>query len=81
METYQSLINVVASKYRSHGESVTLVSPCIGKSSWTGNELANEIEKQTEFGQKLVHNLVLLSLDLVSRGIETIKENTNPLVK
>lgn len=73
MEAYQNLINIVVSKYRAHGDTVTLQSPCIGKSSWTGNELADEIENQTEFGQRLVNNLVLLSLDLVTRGQEQIE--------
>ncbi len=75
MEPYQNLTKIVADKYRGYGDEVALLSLSIGKSSWTGNELADEIENQTEFGQRLVNNLVLLSLDLVTRGQETI----NPL--
>ncbi len=58
-----------------NGDAVALQSPSIGKSSWTGNELADEIENQTEHGQRLVNNLILLAVDLVTRGQETI----NPL--
>lgn len=75
MEVYQKLKDVVATKYRSYGDKISLVTLGIGeKNEYTGIELANEIENQTEFGQKLVHNLVLLSLDLVTRGEEQITD-------
>lgn len=73
MEAYQNLIKIVADRYRTYGDAVALQSPCIGKSTWTGNELADEIENQTEHGQRLVNNLILLAVDLVTRGQETIK--------
>lgn len=73
MEEYKKLIKIVADRYRTYGDKIALQSLCIGKSSWTGNELADEIENQTEHGQRLVNNLVLLAVDLVTRGQEKIE--------
>lgn len=75
MEAYENLCRVVASHYRGYENKVALQVLRIGKNEYTGNELADEIEAKTEFGQQLVNNLVILSLDLVSRGKETL----NPL--
>lgn len=75
MEAYQNLTKVVANHYRGFGDKIALQVLQIGKNQFTGNELADEVEAQTEFGQKLVQNLVILALDLVSRGKETL----NPL--
>jgi hypothetical protein len=72
MEAYQNLTKVVASHYRGFGDKIVLQILQIGKNQYTGNELADEVEAQTEFGQKLINNLVLLALDLVSRGKETL---------
>lgn len=38
-----------------------------GKNKWTGNEIADEIEKNTEFGQNQMRSLMALTVDLVSR--------------
>lgn len=38
-----------------------------GKNKWTGNEIADEIEKNTEFGQNQMKSLMALTVDLISR--------------
>ena len=67
-----NLINTMVADFRSKGDTVMLQTLCMGKSQYTGNELADEIENGTEFGQELVNNLVLLTIDLVARGKETL---------
>lgn len=74
MEEYEKLKEIIASYYLSKGDTIVLVRPLVGgKSSFTGNEIANEIEKGTKFGQKMLTNLVKLTIELVSRGQETLK--------
>lgn len=74
----ENLINTMVTDFRSKGDTVILQTLCMGKSQYTGNELADEIENFTEFGQELVNNLVLLTIDLVARGKESIE--TKPII-
>lgn len=55
-----SLINI----YKNKGDKKALMTR--GR-AWTGNELAIELENETEFGIGLIENLINLTVDLVSR--------------
>ena len=50
--------------YRKFGEKKGLITK--GK-SWTGNEVADEIEQETEFGIHMVDMLLQLTIDLLKR--------------
>lgn len=61
--------------YRKIGDNIALKSPNGKlKCSWTGNELAKEIEINSEFGISLVNNLLQLTIDLVKRDKLNINE-------
>ena len=42
------------------------IANCNGK--WSANQLADEIEKDTDVGKNTIKGLILLSTDLVLRG-------------
>lgn len=75
LNALENLTKTMVADFRAKGDTVMLQTLCMGKSQYTGNELADEIESSTEFGQEFVNNLVLLTIDLVARG----REKLNPL--
>lgn len=75
MEAYNSLIDQLVSDARAYGDEVVITSLGLGKCTWTGNELADEVQNGTDFGKEVVNGLVSLTLELVQRG----KEKLNPL--
>lgn len=75
MEAYNSLIDQLVKDARAYGDEVVITSLGLGKCTWTGNELADEVQNGTEFGKEVVNGLVSLTLELVQRG----KEKLNPL--
>ena len=72
MDLVYKLKERLAKTYRAYGDKVMLLSPGVGKCSWTGNEIADEIENETEFGVKQMHKLLNLTIDLVSRDKEKL---------
>ena len=42
-----------------------------GKKSFTKQQIIDEINNDTEDGRKFISNVVILSLDLLNRGMET----------
>jgi hypothetical protein len=75
MEGYKSLIAQMVSDARAYGDEVVISTLGLGKCTWTGNELADEIQNETDFGKNVVNGLCSLTLELVQRGKETL----NPL--
>lgn len=75
MEAYNSLIEQLVSDARAYGDEVVITSLGLGKCTWTGNELADEVQNGTDFGKEVVNGLLSLTLELVVRG----KEKLNPL--
>lgn len=65
MELVDKLKSKIISTYRKFGNDKAVVIR--EKRSYTGQEMAEEIEKETEFGVKMIENLLLLTIDLISR--------------
>lgn len=59
------LKNVVSETYHKYGDKKILI---VGKTSYSGNEIAQEIKNNTEFGIKQISKLINLSIDLISRN-------------
>lgn len=55
--------------YKKFGDDRSLVTK--GR-AFTGNEIAAEVENETEFGIEIVTSLVRLSIDLIKRQKESI---------
>lgn len=70
MTLEQKLKNSLIEKYKEFGDKVCLVS---GKNSWTGNQVADEIEKESETGVRLLNGILNLTIELLSRQKETLK--------
>lgn len=75
MEGYKSLVKQMISDARAYGDETVISTLGLGKCTWTGNELADEIENETDFGKDVVNGICSLSLELIQRG----KEKINPL--
>ena len=52
--------------YKSIGDDIALLTK--DKKSYTGYAIANEIEKETEFGISMINNILKLTIDLLSRN-------------
>ena len=65
----------VISTYKKMGDKVALVQKIKGKNSWTGNELAKELEDETEFGIRMMSGMLLLTIDLLSRDKINMEED------
>lgn len=68
-ELKESVINT----YKKIGENNAIHS-C---KQYTGNEVASEIENETEFGVNILSSLIKLSIELVKRQKETLEINKN----
>lgn len=55
----------IADTYRKYGNEVCL--KVNGGKTYTGKEIADEIENETEFGIETMFSLIRLSIDLVKR--------------
>lgn len=64
------LKNSLIEKFHLKGEDVAILSKC-GK-SYTGNEVALEIENETEEGIKIYQNIISLAVHLLLKGKEKI---------
>jgi hypothetical protein len=79
----QKLKNTAVNTYRKIGEDKGLLLK--GKNSYTGNEIADEIEKETEIGVEILEALLNLTIDLVKRDkrnlphLQSTKQNDDHL--
>ena len=68
-KSIEELKRQMVSTYKKFGNEKALVLKTgAGKKSWTGEELAKEIEEETEFGVNLIDNMIQLAIDLVKRN-------------
>lgn len=71
MKEYNELKKAVIQMYRTKIGSKLGVQLRIleseGKNSYTGNEIADEIDKNTEFGKRMMTSLMSLTVELVSQ--------------
>jgi hypothetical protein len=74
-QSFKIIKDKLVKTYRKHGDVFMLAD---SKRTYTGNEIANEIEQETEFGMGCINNLIGLTVDLLSRNKMTWDErNTN----
>jgi hypothetical protein len=64
-ESIDILKSKVIATYRKHGNDPYL---SIGNHAYTGNEIADEIEKETPLGVNCINMLIQLTIDLLSRN-------------
>lgn len=77
----EKLKNLLVGTYRKIGDKRALVHKEGNKSSWTGNELADEIEKESVIGVKQIHLLLNLTIDLLKRGKINTPTPPTPLIE
>ncbi len=65
----ESLKSNISNYYRGYGDGTVLYK---GEESYTGNQIANDVDNETEFGIEMVNNLINLTLDLITRGKEKL---------
>lgn len=63
-ETLLKLKAALIFTYLKFGNKTVLITE---NKSYTGDELAEEISQETEFGVKLIDNMIQLTVDLLSR--------------
>ena len=68
VESIENIKQSMVSTYRRIGDARALGIKGIGKVSYTGNEIANEIENETELGIKMINNMIQLTIDLLKRN-------------
>ena len=67
-ESFDILKEKLVKTYRKYGDKACLtIMGANGIKQYTGNEVANEIEQETEFGVNCIHTLIGLTVDLISR--------------
>ena len=64
VDSIDKLKSSMISTYKKFGDKKALIT---GGRSYSGNEIAQEIENETEFGIGIIDNMIQLSIDLVSR--------------
>lgn len=64
-ESIDTLQKLMVETYNKFGSESVIAS--IGGKSWTGSEIAKEIESETDFGVRMVDNMIQLTIDLVKR--------------
>lgn len=69
----KELKKLIIEGYRKYGDDKALVTK--GKKSYTGFEMAKEIEDETEFGIEMLNNLIQLTIDLLKRNKMEITED------
>lgn len=68
MEELNKIKALLISEFEKKGDEKVLVS---GNTTYTGNQIIEEINNQTEFGVNVIGNILRLSLNLLERGKET----------
>lgn len=64
LESLDQLKENLVKTYQRYGEDKMITTR--GK-SWSGIELAQEVENETEFGVELINTMINLTIDLVKR--------------
>jgi hypothetical protein len=76
-QSFKILKDKLVKSYRKYGDKPCLtVMDAQGGRQYTGNEVANEIQNETEFGIKCINNLIGLTIDLLSRNKMTWDERS-----
>lgn len=65
LTSFTNLKKSLSDTYIKYGDKKVLI---IGRNSYSGNEIANEIKNGTEFGIKQMGKLINLSINLISRN-------------
>jgi hypothetical protein len=78
-QSFKILKNKLVKDFRKKGDNACLtVMGKDGVKQYTGNEVANEIQNETEFGINCINTLIGLTIDLLSRNKMTWEDrNTN----
>lgn len=63
-ESIQKLKELIVEAYRKSTHTKII----IGNKSYTSNEIADEIENESELGIETIDNIIQLTIDLLSRG-------------
>lgn len=69
-ESYQKLKYSVANSLILNDQNLDEPYLVSGNKTYSRRELATEISNETDFGVKLMSNIMILSLDLISRNKE-----------
>lgn len=64
-ESINKLKQSMIETYRKFGDDKAILIK--GKKSYTGNEIAEEIENETDFGIEMINSIIKLSIDLLKR--------------
>ena len=64
-ESIENIKQLMVARYRKIGDERALLIK--GKHSYTGTEIADEIENETEFGIEILNNIFQLTIDLLKR--------------
>ena len=76
-ETFNILKKKLVKTYRKNGDNACLtVMGADGIKQYTGNEVADEIERETKFGIECINTLIGLTVDLLSRNKMTWDERS-----
>jgi hypothetical protein len=76
-ETFNILKKKLVKTYRKKGNDVCLfVKDASGGKQFSGNEIADAIEQETEFGVNCINTLIGLTVDLLSRKKMTWDERS-----
>jgi hypothetical protein len=78
-QSFKILKDKLVKTYRRYGDKACLTTmDAQGSHQYTGTQIANAIEQETEFGMKCIDNLLTLTIDLLARNKMTWEErNTN----
>lgn len=78
-QSFKILKDKLVKDFRKYGDKACLtVMGADGVKQYTGNEVANEIQNETEFGINCINTLIGLTIDLLSRNKMTWEDrNTN----
>lgn len=77
-ESIETLKTKIATNFRKHGDKQALIVMDRNPRTYTGNQVADEIEQETEFGVECIDTVINLTVDLLSRDkmkYEPRKEN------
>ncbi|HMT01790.1 MAG TPA: hypothetical protein PKD00_00530 [Burkholderiales bacterium] len=72
--TAEHLKNIIVEGFKFYGDKLIVHS----NKSWSGKMIADEIEKETEYGLETIKDVVMLTIDLVMRSKKTLTNNTTP---
>jgi 23S rRNA pseudoU1915 N3-methylase RlmH len=66
-ESVETLKTKIATSFRKHGDKQALIVMDKNPRTYTGNQVADEIERETEFGVECISTVINLTVDLLSR--------------